>query len=484
MSTPWAVLKYGGTSVAGRPQWEAIAAQVRNHVAQGHRVLLVCSAVAGMTNALAELANEPESEEKFAAILARHRKLAADLAVPDANWLEPAELALRTCVQALAAGAGFAGQAELLAMGEWLSTRIGAAFLQQALVDQTLMDTASAVSWVDVREILQVRDEPELSPARQWLSASCEPGLDEDLLQRFETLSPVVITQGYVARSTDGRTALLGRGGSDTSAALLAGRLGSKQLEIWTDVPGLFSTDPRLVPQARLLAELGYDEALEMAASGAKVVHPRCIRAAAATTTPLLILDTARPHLTGTRIAGAETGEKNAKPIGVKAITCQKDMVVLLLQNIDTRREVGFLARVFDIFRCQGVSIDLVATSETTTTVAINGPANHLDQVALDALIKELEVQCTVQIHTHCVCINLVGSEVRTALTRLESAMNFFQDHPLLMLSQSANDLCLSLLINAQDHETLLWLAHQALIPAELGPNEKVFGPRWQDIQG
>jgi len=474
MSTQWVVLKYGGTSVAGRPQWEAIATQVNSHLSQGHRVLLVCSAVAGITNALTDLANDPGSEEKFAAILVRHRKLAADLGVPDAMWLETAELALRTGVRALAAGAGFAGQAELLAMGEWLSTRIGASFLQQFL----------AVSWVDVREILHIRDEPELSPARQWLSASCEPGLDEGLLQRFDQLSPVVITQGFVASTADGRTALLGRGGSDTSAALLAGRLACIQLEIWTDVPGLFSTDPRLVPQARLLAVLGYDEALEMAASGAKVVHPRCIRAAAATNTPLLILDTARPQLTGTRIARAEPVGMGERQGCVKAITCQKDMVVLLLQNIDTRREVGFLARVFDIFRRNGVSIDLVATSETTTTVAINGPANHLDESAIRVLITELQAQCTVQVHTHCVCINLVGSSVRTALAKLESTMNFFRDHPLLMLSQSANDLCLSLLINAEDHETLLRLAHQALIPGGLETSDGVFGPRWQDIQG
>jgi len=474
MSTPWVVLKYGGTSVAGRPQWEAIAVQLRSHLSQGHRVLLVCSAVTGITNALTDLASDPGSAEKLTAVLARHRKLASDLDVPDTDWLEAAELALHECVRALAADAGFAGQAGLLAMGEWLSTRIGASFLQREL----------AVSWLDVREILQVRDEPELSPARQWLSASCEPGLDEDLLQRFEQLSPVVITQGYVASTGDGRTALLGRGGSDTSAALLAGRLGCSQLEIWTDVPGLFSTDPRLVPQARLLAALDYDEALEMAASGAKVVHPRCIRAAAATGTPMLILDTARPHLTGTRIAHSEPGTPGGRPPGVKAITCQKDMVVLLLQNIDTRREVGFLARVFDIFRRNGVSIDLVATSETTTTVAINGPANHLDENAMGVLIRELQAQCTVQAHTGCVCINLVGSSVRTALAKLASAMNFFQDHPLLMLSQSANDLCLSLLINAEDHETLLRLAHQALIPADVEPNDGVFGPRWQDLQG
>jgi len=474
MSTQWVVLKYGGTSVAGRPQWEAIGTQVKSHLSRGHRVLLVCSAVGGITNALTELASDPASEEKLAAVLARHHKLATELGVPSSNWLEPAELALRSSVRELAAGAGFEGQAELLAMGEWLSTRIGASFLQHEL----------SVSWLDVREILRVRNEPELSAARQWLSASCEPGFDQGTLQRLEELSPVVITQGYVASTQDGRTALLGRGGSDTSAALLAGRLDAAQLEIWTDVPGLFSSDPRLVPQARLLAVLGYDEALEMAASGAKVVHPRCIRAAAATATPLLILDTARPHLPGTRISHSEHGTMIGRWSGVKAITCQKDMIVLLLQNIDTRREVGFLARVFDIFRRSGISIDLVATSETTTTVAINGPANHLDDSAVGSLIGELQAQCTVQVHTRCVCINFVGNSVRTALAKLESTMNFFQDHPLLMLSQSANDLCLSMLIDAEDHETLLRLAHQALIPTDYAPHDSVFGPRWQDIQG
>ena len=159
MSTQWVVLKYGGTSVAGRPQWAAIAARLHSQLSQGHRVLLVCSAVSGITNALADLANDPESEEKLAAVLVRHRKLAADLGVPDADWIGPAESALREAVRALAQGAGFEGQAELLAMGEWLSTRIGASFLQREL----------PVTWLDVREILQVREEPELSPARQWL---------------------------------------------------------------------------------------------------------------------------------------------------------------------------------------------------------------------------------------------------------------------------------------------------------------------------
>jgi diaminopimelate decarboxylase/aspartate kinase len=158
----------------------------------------------------------------------------------------------------------------------------------------------------------------------------------------------------------------------------------------------------------------------------------------------MVIRDTTRPRLTGTRIqhVSAHPGGVEASKQGVKAITCQTDMMVLLLQKIDIRREVGFLARVFDIFRRHGMSIDLVATSETTTSVAINRPANHLDDSSLQDLVSELETQCTVQVFSHCVCVNLVGSAVRTALADLQRPLRFFDDHPLLMLSLSANDRC------------------------------------------
>lgn len=477
MSTRWAVLKFGGTSVAGRAQWEVIARLALARRASDWRVALVCSAVAGVTNDLTALADEPGSESKFAAVLERHRRLAVELGVTTNAWLDAAEKVLKDCTAILATPGEddekYAARAELLGLGEWLSTRIGAEFLQEF----------TPVSWVDIRSALRIQEEPMLSTARQWLSASCTPGSDPELTRSWEQLEPVVITQGFMASASDDRTALLGRGGSDTSAALLAGRLSAAELEIWTDVPGLFSTDPRLVPQARLLAELGYDEALEMAASGAKVVHPRCIRAAAASRTPVFIRDTGRPELAGTRIA-EQNPDLRARVRGVKAITCQQHMVVLLLQNIDTRREVGFLARVFEIFSRHGVSIDLVATSETTTTVALNGPANHLDEQALAELVTELETQCTVKMFTDCVCVNLVGTGVRTALASLQSTMQFFNDHPLLMLSQSANDLCLSLLINSRDHEALLRQAHGALIEARAstGTDDGVFGPSWHEI--
>jgi len=472
VTTKWVVLKFGGTSVSDLGKWKAISCLLQQRLSAGYRVLLVCSAVSGVTDDLTALAAEPRSEQKVAGILNRHRQLADELGIVTTGWLDQAEKMLRCYAGELLAGGDYAAQAKLLAMGEWLSTRIGALYLQGSM----------EVSWVDAREALQVQNEPELSPARRWLSARCAPGADPDLQRLWEELAPVIITQGFVASTRERKTALLGRGGSDTSAALLAGRLGADKAEIWTDVPGLFSADPRIVAEARLLAELHYDEALEMAASGARVIHPDCIRTAAATATQLVIRDCARPQLGGTRISG-DTDSSPGHPVaGVKAIVCQKGMEVLLLQNRDSRRHVGFLARVFDVFSRHGISIDLVATSETTTTVSVNGPANHLNEQMRTELVADLQSQCMVQVFSDCVCINLVGRAARTSLARLRSTLSFFDDHPLLMLSQSANDLCLSMLVESRDHEHLIAGAHAMLIPSGADLPAGIFGARWLDI--
>jgi diaminopimelate decarboxylase/aspartate kinase len=464
MSSEWVVLKFGGTSVAGPAQWQTIRDLVLENRSAQWRVLLVCSAVSGITNQLSELADQP-LESGIEPILARHSELAGELQVSADAWLEVVRLRMRACLDRLQVSIqDHAARADLLACGEWLSTRIGSAYLSRFM----------KVDWLDVRQHLVAQTEPELSPARQWLSASCRAQTDAGFQQSCNALEPVVITQGYVAANPEGATVLLGRGGSDTSAALLAGRLDAARLEIWTDVPGLFSADPRRVADARLLKQLDYAEALEMAAAGAKVVHPGCIRAAAETATPLVIRDTHRPGLEGTRISHQPGGET-----GVKTITCQQGMLVLLLEKIDNRREVGFLANVFAVFRHRGISIDLVATSETTTTVAINRQANLLDDASLAVLVQDLGAYCTVQVHAQCICVNLVGRGVRKALSRFRSSMEYFEDRPLLMLSQSANDLCLSLLVPEGDHEILLQELHRELMVE----GQAALGPSWQELQ-
>ncbi|HET6564746.1 MAG TPA: aspartate kinase [Xanthomonadales bacterium] len=465
MNPDWVVLKFGGTSVAGGPQWQTIRNLLQQRLDANQRVLLVCSAVSGVTNQLTELADSP-STALLEKIVQRHVQLATELEVGNDSWLEPGRQRMEACVLRLQQGENHAARADLLACGEWLSTRIGSVYLSRFM----------PVDWLDVRHHLVARPEPELSAARQWLSASCVAGPDAAFQKQCAAMAPVVVTQGYTAANPDGATVLLGRGGSDTSAALLAGRLQASWVEIWTDVPGLFSADPRLVADARLLEDLEFAEALEMAAAGAKVVHPSCIRAAAETGTPIHIRDTHRPGLTGTRIshlAGTQSG--------VKTITCQKDMLVLLLAKIDTRREVGFLASVFGVFRQRGVSIDLVATSETTTTVALNRPANLLDDASLAALVQDLAEYCTVEVFANCVCVNLVGNSVRKALAQLQGSMQYFADNPLLMMSQSANDLCLSLLLPEGEHAAFVQQLHRELIIANQAA--PAFGPSWHDVQ-
>jgi diaminopimelate decarboxylase/aspartate kinase len=408
LADKWIVLKFGGTSVAGRPQWETIAALARDRQAEGFRVLLVCSAVAGVTDRLSVLADAPFDPSTANDILDTHRRLSRELGVPDDAWLPEGRELLDDRLARCRSNSHPRSRAGLLAVGEWLSTRIGSAFLRQDF----------PAGWVDARDALQVEPEADLSPARQWLSADCSAASDPELRRRWSALEPVLVTQGFVGRTAGGETALLGRGGSDTSAALLAGRLEAERAEIWTDVPGLFSADPRLIPEARLLSRLGYDEALEMAASGARVIHPRCIRAAAATATPLEIRDLSHHQAQGTRIGSDEAEEE-----GVKTITCQRSMAVMLLQNRDARRQVGFLAGVFDVFRCRGVSIDLVATSETTTTVAIDRAANHLGPAELAGLAEDLGSLCRVERFDDCVCVNLVGRGARRALARLSGVL-------------------------------------------------------------
>lgn len=466
MSDKWLVLKFGGSSVRGAEQWRAIAALAEERRAGGYRVLLVCSAVEGVTDLLLNIAGRPTDESLLARFVSRHQQLATDLGIDAGQWIGKARDRVAKFAAALQAEALPRTTAELLAVGEWLSTRLGWAYLQKQF----------EVEWIDARGLLQVQADPERSEARRWLAADCTPGADASMVAGLNACGPVVITQGYVAGMAGGGTALLGRGGSDTSAALLGGRIGAERVEIWTDVPGLFSADPRQVPQARLLRHLDYAEALEMAASGATVVHARCIRAAAATRTPLWIRDTARPHVGGTRIDGdaAQSG-------CAKAVVCQGGMAALLLQNIDPRQQVGFLAWVFDVIARRGISIDLVATSETTTTVALNSNANHLEPGDLPALTDELRQRCMVELHEDCVTVNLVGRGVRTALAGLTPVFSHFRERPLLMVSQSANDLCLSLLVNRGDTDSLLQAAHEALIACN--PDEGIFGPRWQDLQ-
>ena len=480
VTEPWLVLKFGGTSVSGKQQWETIASLASQRVDDGNRVLLVCSAVSGITNALQALADNAEHYDsgEVTLVLDRHRHLCEELEVEADDLVDRAGEEITRLLGLIADApdqdSRYSAVALLLPVGEWLSTRIGERYLAGSL----------PVEWVDARQALQAVPEPGTSLRRSRLSARCKTAADQSLIGNWQEKPPLLITQGFIAAHPDGGTALLGRGGSDTSAALLASRLEAAHLEIWTDVPGLFSADPRVVPGALLLQTLNYDEALEMAASGAKVVHSRCIRAAKDANLPVLVRDLGRPGFPGTTIRGDDASGTAGKE-GIRSVCRQAQMAVLLLQNLDTREHVGFLAWVFAQISEAGISVDQVATSETTTTLALNRVSNQIDETTLNELADRLSERCAVTVHSNCSGINLVGRGARVALKDIDSESGFFAEHPLLMLSQSANDLCISILLHSQHAEELLKILHRVLIEEAIDSAHKagVFGQCWQEIQ-
>src|SRR5258708_18969105 len=310
------------------------------------------------------------------------------------------------------------------------------------------------------------------------LSATCNFAPDEALQMRLTQLAPVIITQGFIASDEDGNTVLLGRGGSDTSGAYFAAKLNAARLEIWTDVPGMFSANPRSVPTARLLRALHYDEAQEIASNGAKVLHPRCVLPVRQYKIPLHVYATQAPGLEGT-IVSANVADSAAQ---VKAIAIKKGITLVSMESPGMWHQVGFLAATFQIFKQEGLSVDLVSTSETNVTVSLDPSANTLDAAALDRLTLALGELCRVEILGPCASLSLLGHNIRGILHELGSAFELFQDQKIYLVTQAANDLNFTFVIDESQGDRLVQQLHERLMQG-IG-SVKVLGPTWQQLFG
>ena len=482
-SPPWVVLKFGGTSVSTAERWETIASLAEARLAEGLRPLIVCSALSGISDRLEKLLAlaiqaHPQSShaEALAAITARHRELGAALGLPEdgapllqADFEELSRLALAA---SLLREAGPKLKARVMAFGEILSTRLGAAFLQAR---------GLSAAWQDARESLLARgdfqDSPRASQARSYLAASCGFERDEALRERLAALpAAVLITQGFIARNAAGETVLLGRGGSDTSAALFAARLGAERCEVWTDVPGMFTANPALLPSARLLLALDYEEAQEIATTGARVLHPRSIPPLRAHRIPLRILCTQRPEIPGTvvSVAGPESGPQ------VKAISARRGITLISMETLGMWQKVGFLADVFAVFTRHGLSIDSVSTSETNVTVSLDPGANALEPAVLGRLLRDLAEHCEPRLIAPTAAISLVGRGIRAILHDLAPVLEVFDEMKVHLMTQSASDLNLTFLVDEDQEERLVRQLHGLLFGHQA--ESPVFGPTWSDL--
>ncbi|MBV9696819.1 MAG: bifunctional aspartate kinase/diaminopimelate decarboxylase, partial [Gammaproteobacteria bacterium] len=467
----WIVVKFGGTSVSNLPNWQNIARIVRTRREAGLRVLVVHSAVSGMTDRLERLlaaAVRGAHEEELRGVEARHRALATELgvALPESAERRLGELREIAAGVALVREVSERTRARVLASGELLATEIGAAYLRSCGLE---------VAWADARTLLKA-ERPAGAARASLLAAVCGFAPDAQLLAQLAGLGPLVLTQGFIAADEEGNTALLGRGGSDTSAVYLAAKLSAARLEIWTDVPGLFSADPRFTPTARLLRALHYDEAQEIATSGAKVLHPRCILPARQYRIPLHVYATQAPDLPGT-VLGAEGAPGAAQ---VKAVCTKKGITLIALESPGMWHQVGFLADAFQIFKQHGMSVDLVSTSETNVTVSLDPAANVLDNTRIAELVADLSRLCRVEVIGPCASVSLVGRNIRAILHQLGGAFQFFEEQKIYLVSQAANDLNFTFVVDESQGGRLVEQLHELLIRPV--PGDRVLGPTWQQL--
>ena len=469
--SPWVVLKFGGTSVSSVENWETIAELVKARLDAGLKPVIVHSALRGVSNALEEtlsmaVAGDPSAH--LERIRRQHFELAEALGLDAVPLLEERLHELEQLVAGvrLVKEVSVRVRVRVMALGELLSTSLGAAFLARKGLPAT---------WMDARDLLRSRSRPGRNPAMSYLSATCDFAADPALRESLEG-NGVVVTQGFIARNTSGETVLLGRGGSDTSAAYFAAKLQTRRLEIWTDVPGMFTADPRVVPSARLLVALHYDEAQELASAGSSVLHPRCISPARDHGIPIFIRSTTSPEIAGTVISSV-TDEVEPQ---VKGICMRNGITLVSMTTVGMWHEVGFLAKAFGAFAENGVSVDFISTSETNVTVSVDTSDGMLPDDVEESLVHDLEKLCHVSVISNCSAVSLVGRKIRTIMPHMAPALEVFEEERIHMMSQAANDLNLSFVVDKQQGRRLVSKLHESIIPQ--GGSSPVFGPSWDRL--
>ena len=470
-------MKFGGTSVATLPRWQNIRELVASRRAEGARVLVVVSALTGITDALKQLCvqgDQGKRNEAAQAIIQRHYELLEhmQLALPDTLGVRLHDLAALADEGAAALGE-LAWQAQVQAHGELMSSALGAAFLSHS---------GLSTQWLDARDCLAAIALPNQNERTRLLSSMVDSRHDPVLAARLAAQGEVFITQGFIARESQGRTVLLGRGGSDTSASYFGALLKAQRVEIWTDVAGMFTANPRQVPGARLLQRLDYEEAQEIASTGAKVLHPRCLSPLREPRVPLLIKDTNRPELEGT-VIGPEVREHAPS---VKAISARKGITLVSMESVGMWQQVGFLADVFAQFKQHGLSVDLIGSAETNVTVSLDPTENLLDSDAIAALATDLAKVCRVKVIAPCAAITLVGRGMRSLLHTLSGVLAEFGQLRVHLISQSSNNLNLTFVVDESVVDDLLPHLHDLLIAAGAlrTDDSALFGPSWQTLYG
>ena len=436
------VQKFGGTSVADPDAVRRLieiarAARTRD----GSGPVLVVSAMSRVTDALLTIAAEAGAAKTDSALshvdqlrerhLAMARALAGqgDVATLSTHINEHCDQ-LAAVVKALAVlrEVSFRTLDVVASMGELLSSRIIAA----ALVNAGLPG-----EWVDARRAIVTDDEhtkacPLMRETKAALRASVVPLVDA---------GKVPVVGGFVGATVDGHTTTLGRGGSDYSGAIVGAGIDAAEIQIWTDVDGMLTADPRVIPQSRLVPRLSFAEAAELSYFGAKVLHPSTIHPAVERDIPVRILNAWKPAASGTLITAQSSPDGNQ----LTAMAAKRDLTVVDITSSRMLMAYGFLRRVFEVFERFRTAVDVVTTSEVSVSVTVD------DRRHLEAIVAALSEFAEVSIEQEMALLCAVGDRLRNEPEIAARVIRVLEEVPLRMISQAASRRNITVILRQAD---------------------------------
>jgi len=390
----------------------------------------VVSAMSGVTDVLLGIASAAGSGSgtqdaltKMEQLRQRHLAVAAELAAPADQEALAADInstldQLAAVVQALAVLREVSPRTldVIAAKGELLSSRLVAAALNAAGVD---------AQWVDARRaIVTTGDHTRATP----LTAETGRALRATVIAALDA-KRVPVLGGFVGATVEGHTTTLGRGGSDYSGALVGAGIGAREIQIWTDVDGMLTADPRVIAEPRLVPRLSFAEAAELAYFGAKVLHPSTILPAVERDIPVRILNSMRPEGTGTLI----TAEPSLNGTPLTGLASKRNVIVVDITSTRMLMAYGFLRRVFEVFERFSTAVDVVTTSEVSVSVTVD------DSKSIPAISEALSAFAQVSTEREMALLCAVGDRLRDEPEIAARVVSVLEEVPLRMISQAAS---------------------------------------------
>ncbi len=457
------VMKFGGTSVEDAKAIKNLTEIVRKELPR--KPIVIVSACSGITNQLLQtalLASEGKKEASLnlvAAIESRHKKIAKDLFEGDMQRFLIKQLA--TIAEELAAlvnGVVVLGELTnrsldtFAAYGERMSSFI----IHHYFESQRLKSF-----WVDARSFMITDDQftkaiPHVDITERKLREIVQPKVNNGY---------VVISQGFIGSTVKGVTTTIGRGGSDYSAAIIGALLDAEDIQIWTDVDGILSSDPSIVKDAKKIKVMSFSEAAELAYFGARVLHPETILPAVKKNIPVRVLNSKNPSSSGTLIVAKPKTDKRCI---VKSIAYKEGITMVSIVSTRMFLATGFLENVFDVFHKYQTVVHTVATSEVSVTATIDNTKN------LSHIIKELKQFATVTVTDKKAIICIVGDNLRNTPGLAVRMLSAITDVNINMISQGASEINLSFVVDENQVDDAVRRLHKELF-ANAGNFPEIF---------